>query len=100
MAGVAEAGTKVQIGIAVRIPRARSKRRPNMKKSTIIELLSDQPEEVDIDRFLYTLWFRQKIDHALREANEDEGISHEEVMQEFNEWLKRGEDHLASLGKD
>ena len=71
-----------------------------MKKSEILELLQDQPEDLDIDKVIYTLWFRRKIDAALREADEDEGIPHEEVMREFDEWLTSDSNQVAAVRED
>lgn len=71
-----------------------------MKKSVVLELLRDQPDDLDIDEFIYAIWFRQKIDRALREADEDEGIPHEELLREFDEWLKRDTDQLAPVSED
>jgi hypothetical protein len=71
-----------------------------VKKSDVLELLRDEPEELDIDKFIYTLWFRRKIDLALREADETEGIPHEEVMRELDEWLKDGERTMAPRGEE
>ncbi|MGH2586019.1 MAG: hypothetical protein ACRDJE_13990 [Dehalococcoidia bacterium] len=58
-----------------------------MKKSDVLELLRDEPEELDIDKFIYTLWVRRKIERALAEADEDEGISHEEFVRQSDKWL-------------
>ena len=53
-----------------------------MKKSEVLELLRDQPDEIDLDKFIYTLWVRQKIERALVEAEDDEGVPHEVFMRQ------------------
>ncbi len=58
-----------------------------MKKREVLELLRDQPEDLDIDRFIYTLWFRRKLQRALAEADADEGTPHEEFVRLSDEWL-------------
>ena len=58
-----------------------------MKKSEILDLLRDQPEDLDLDKFIYTLWVRRKIERALEKAEKDEGISHEDFVRESDAWL-------------
>jgi len=53
-----------------------------VKKSEVLELLRDQPDEIDLDKFIYTLWVRQKIERALVEAEDDEGVPHEVFMRQ------------------
>lgn len=60
--------------------------RTPVKKSKLLELIRDLPEECDADRFVYDLWFRLKVDRALKEVDEDEGIPHEELVRESREW--------------
>ena len=59
-----------------------------MKKSEILELMRDLPEDLDVDKFIYTLWFRRKIERTVAEAEEDEGLPHEEFVRQSDEWLK------------
>jgi hypothetical protein len=58
-----------------------------MKKTDVLELLKGEPEELDIDKFIYTLWVRRKIERALAEAEKDAGISHEDFVRESDAWL-------------
>ncbi len=55
-------------------------------KSDVLELLQDQPEDLDIDKFIYTLWVRRKIERSLA-SPEEEDIPHEEVERMIDEWL-------------
>jgi hypothetical protein len=57
-----------------------------MKKCDILELLRDEPEELDLDRLIYAVWFRGRIERALLEADEDEGIPHDELVRESAAW--------------
>lgn len=59
-----------------------------MKKSEILELMRDMPEDLDVERLISTLWFRQKIERALREAGEGDGIPHDELVRQSDEWLR------------
>lgn len=58
-----------------------------MKKSELLELIEDLPEEFDIDKLLYTLYFRREIDRGLADADAGREISHEESEQLAEEWL-------------
>ena len=60
-----------------------------MKQSDVLDLLKDMPEEIDVDKLLYTLWFRRKIELAVAaaDADDDEGIPHEAIEREFETWL-------------
>ena len=57
-----------------------------MNKSQILEMMRDLPEDLDVDHFIYTLWFRRKIERALAEADADEGIPHDDLVRQSNEW--------------
>ncbi len=62
-----------------------------MKKSDILELMRELPEDLDdnaVDRFIYTLWVRRKIEHALAEADREEGMPHDEFVRVSDEWLE------------
>lgn len=58
-----------------------------MKKRDLLELLRGQPDDIDIDALIYTLYVRQKIEHALAEAEHDEGMDHEEFVRESAAWF-------------
>jgi hypothetical protein len=57
-----------------------------VKKREILELLQDQPEDIDLEKFIYTLWLRRKVEVALA-SPEDDDIPHEEVERMIDEWL-------------
>jgi len=61
-------------------------RTDGMKKSDVLELLQHEPEDLDVDKFIYTLWVRRKIERALA-SPEEEDIPHEEVEGMIDEWL-------------
>ena len=58
-----------------------------MKKSDVLELLSDMPEDVDMERLLATLYLRWKIEQAEATPEEDD-IPHEEVERLSEEWSR------------
>ena len=59
-----------------------------MKKSDVLELLRDEPEDLDIDKFIYTLWFRRQIELGEADIAAGRVIPHEEVVREMKTWLK------------
>ncbi len=59
-----------------------------MKKSDVLELLRDQPEDLDIDAFLYTLYIRRQIELGIAAADAGDEISQEEFEKLSEEWLK------------
>ena len=61
-----------------------------MKKSDIMEILRDMPEELDIDKLIYTLYVRRKIELAEADAEAGREISHEEFERLSDEWLRSG----------
>jgi hypothetical protein len=61
-----------------------------VRKSDVIELLRDMPEEIDVDKLIYTLYFRRKIEVAEADAEAGREISHEEFEKLSNEWLTSG----------
>lgn len=59
-----------------------------MKKSDVLELLRDMPEELDVDKFIYTLYVRRMIERGMADADAGREISHEEFERLSEEWLK------------
>ncbi len=57
-----------------------------MKKRDVLELLEDQPEELDIDQFLYTLYVRRQIELGIAAADAGDLVPHDEVEREFGQW--------------
>jgi|DewCreStandDraft_5_1066085.scaffolds.fasta_scaffold02263_7 hypothetical protein len=58
-----------------------------MKKSEILDLLRDEPEELDVDKFIYTLYLRRKLELALVDAEAGRELSLEELERLTDEWL-------------
>ncbi len=58
-----------------------------MKKSEILELLRDEPEELDVDKFIYTLYLRRKLELALADAEAGRELSLEEFERLTDEWF-------------
>ncbi len=58
-----------------------------MRKRDVLEALRHQPEEFDLDKSIYTLYFRQKMSVALADADAGREISQEEFERLTDEWL-------------
>ena len=59
-----------------------------MKKNAILELLRDMPEDIDADELMYRLYLRQKLEASESALEAGKVLSHEEVVQRSEEWLK------------
>ena len=68
-----------------------------MKKSDVLELLRDESEEVDIDRFIYTLHVRRQIELGLAAADAVQAYSPERFEQLSTEWTAAG--YPPSIGE-
>jgi predicted RNA-binding protein YlqC (UPF0109 family) len=64
------------------------RRRGVVKKSEIVELLRDLPEEIDVEKLIYTLYVRRQIEIGLADADAGRFITHQEFEKLSEEWLK------------
>ena len=58
-------------------------------KEQVIQMIRSLPEEVTVDEIMAELYFRLQVDAGLRELDEGKGISHEEVRERMDRWLRR-----------
>ena len=58
-----------------------------MKKTELLELIREMPEELDVDRLTYTLYVRRKIEIGIADADAGKSISQEEFEKLSEEWL-------------
>jgi len=75
-----------------------------MKKSEIVALLRNEPEDLEVDKFIYALWFRRKIERALAEVDRGEGIPHDVLPRTNGDTSGRKADEMmarihAAVGK-
>ena len=61
-----------------------------MKKADVIKLMRDIPDDkdIDIDKLMYALYVRRKIDIGEADSEAGREISHEEFERLTEEWLK------------
>ena len=62
--------------------------RSAVKKSELLEMIRELPDDVDIDKLIYTLYVRRQIEIGLADADAGRVISHEEFEKLSEEWLK------------
>lgn len=61
-----------------------------MKKSEVLELLREEPEDLDVDRFIYTLHVRRQIELGRAAADAVNEYSPEKFEQLSVEWTVAG----------
>lgn len=59
-----------------------------MKKTTVINTLSELPKEFQLDELLERLMVIEKIDAGLKEAKEGKTVSHGDAKKMVAKWLK------------
>ncbi|MBF0464337.1 MAG: hypothetical protein HQK88_08065 [Nitrospirae bacterium] len=59
-----------------------------LQKKEIYNLIDDLPDLVEIDEVIYRLYLRQKLESAESDINEDNLISHEDMVKETVNWFK------------
>ena len=57
-----------------------------MTKSQVLKILRAQPEELDVDRLIYTLYVRRKIEQGIADADAGRVVSLEEIDRMIDEW--------------
>jgi predicted transcriptional regulator len=59
-----------------------------MKKSTVLQTLSELPQKFDLDELLERLMVIEKIDEALEDAKSGKTVSHDKVKKMVAKWNK------------
>jgi hypothetical protein len=59
-----------------------------VKKSDVLELIRDMPDEIDIQQLIYVLYVRRKIELGDADAAIGREITQEEFERLTDEWLK------------
>jgi hypothetical protein len=57
-----------------------------MKKADVLKLLDEMPDEIDIEKLMYTLYVRRQIEIGIAAADAGDVISDEEFDREMAEW--------------
>ena len=59
-----------------------------LDKEKIINSLRDLPEKTTVEEAMERLYLLAKIEKGIKQADEDECISHEEAKEKMKKWLK------------
>jgi hypothetical protein len=57
-------------------------------REKIIKSLQDLPEKTTIEDAMERLYLLAKIEKGIKQANEDQCLSHEEAKENMKKWLK------------
>jgi hypothetical protein len=57
-------------------------------REKIIKSLQDLPEKTTIEDAMERLYLLAKIEKGIKQANEDQCLSHEEAKEKMKKWLK------------
>lgn len=55
-------------------------------KQNALEAIQQLPDTVDFDEIVYRLYVLNKISQGMRDVDEGEGISQEELAREIEQW--------------
>ena len=58
-------------------------------KEQVIQMIQELPEDITVDDVMAELYFRLQVDAGLKELDEGQRISHEEVEKRMGKWLTR-----------
>lgn len=56
-------------------------------KEEIIQMIKNMPENISTDDIMEKLFERIKIESAMQQIEEGQGVSHDEVKEKFAKWL-------------
>ena len=56
-------------------------------KQASLRLIERLQDDVSFEDIIYELYFLQKIERGLRDAEQGRTVSHEQVRKEFEKWL-------------
>jgi hypothetical protein len=57
-------------------------------KEAVIELVQKLPDDVSMEAIISELLFRNHVDEGRRQIREGDTVSHEQVRNEMQRWLK------------
>ena len=61
---------------------------PETIKDNVIEMIRRMPDDATVPDIMAELYVRQKIDVGLKQLDEGQSLSQEEVEQRLNKWLR------------
>jgi hypothetical protein len=70
-----------------------------MKKSELLELLRDEPEDLDVAKLVYTLYLRRRAELGLTVTDAEQDYSPEQFAELEREWTVAGYDPRRPFGR-
>jgi hypothetical protein len=57
-------------------------------KENALKIIGEMPSDCTIDEIMYNLYIQDKINQGLKDFENGNVFSHEEIKSELNEWLR------------
>ncbi|MGH9787466.1 MAG: hypothetical protein ACRD4U_02030 [Candidatus Acidiferrales bacterium] len=57
-------------------------------KQAALRMIQRLPEDASLEDVMYELYFRQRVEHGLRELDSGKTVSHNEVKRSLAQWLR------------
>lgn len=57
-------------------------------KDHIISIIKNMPEESTVDDIMAELYFKQQVDTGLKQLENGQFLSHNQVKEQISKWLK------------
>ena len=57
-------------------------------KQAALDMIQRMPDDTSLEDIMYQLYFRARVDRGLRELDEGQTLSHEEVRRSLVKWLQ------------
>ena len=62
-------------------------------KQAALDMIQRMPDDTSLEDIMYQLYFRARVDRGLRELDEGQTVSHEEVRRSLVKWSAQGGSH-------
>ncbi len=59
-----------------------------IKKQELIQLIDHLPDDVDVERLMYQLYLKSKLDRSEQAVADGRVVSHEQVKKEVETWAE------------
>ncbi|MCB0698090.1 MAG: hypothetical protein KDC07_12045 [Chitinophagaceae bacterium] len=59
-----------------------------MTKEKVLDVIKDMPKDFQLDELIERLMFIEKVEEGIRQVNEGQAVSHEDVKKIVSEWRR------------
>ncbi len=60
----------------------------SVDKRAALKIIERMPEDTSLEEIMYELYFRQRVDRGLRELDDGQTVSHDDVKRDLAEWRR------------